>query len=351
MRPFTASRLPVLLWSAVAGFFAAAPGCTKAPPPPTTAVAALPAARVHTAVVHAETAPLLTEVSGTIRPLQRAQIAAKLMGAIEELPLTLGQRVRSGDLLARLAAGDVQARLAQAQSQLNLVRRELERERGLLAQGASTADTVRGLEDRIAVAQATVREAEVMLGYATIRAPFDGIVARKPAEAGDLATPGTTIVELEGTDAFQVEAAIPDSLATSLAPGTTFTAEVPVSGLRFSVTLAELSSAADPDARSVLARFTIPAGSAVRSGQFVRLQLPGPPVRAILVPITALTVAGQMERVFVVGENQRAVLRIVKSGATRADQVEILSGLDAGERVVISPPAGLRDGQPLDLLP
>lgn len=340
----------MVLWLVAAATLAAG-GCTKPPPAITAATAALPAASVRTAVARAETSPLLTEVSGTIRPLQRAQIAAKLMGAIEELPLTLGQRVRAGDLIARLAAGDVQARLTQAQSQLNLVRRDLERERGLLAHGASTADTVRGLEDRLAVTQATVREAEVMLGYATIRAPFDGIVARKPAEAGDLATPGTTLVELEGTDAFQVEAAIPDSLAASLTPHSVLTAEVPVTGLRFPVKLAELSSAADADARSVLARFTVPAGSAVRSGQFVRLQLPGPPVRAILVPSTALSTAGQMERVFVVGENQRAVLRIVKSGAARGGEVEIVSGLDAGERVVVSPPPGLRDGQPLDLLP
>lgn len=351
MRPSSASRLSVLLWPVAVVALATAASCAKPPPTSAAVTAALPAAPVRTAVARAETAPLLTEVSGMIRPLQRAQLAAKLMGAIEELPLTLGQRVRAGDVIARLAAGDINARLAQTQSQLNLVRRDLERERGLLAQGASTADTVRGLEDRLAVTQATVREAEVMLGYATIRAPFDGIVARKPAEAGDLATPGTTLVELEGTDAFQVEAAIPDSLAATLAPNLTLTAEVPVTGLRFSVTLAELSSAADADARSVLARFTVPAGVAVRSGQFVRLQLPGPPVRAILVPITALSVAGQMERVFVVGENQRAVLRIVKSGATRGDQVEILSGLDAGERLVVSPPAGLRDGQPLDLLP
>ena len=60
---------------------------------------------------------------------------------------------------------------------------------------------------------------------------------------------------------------------------------------------------------------------------------------------------GQMERVFVVGPNNRAVLRLVKSGATRGDRVEILSGLDDGERVVVAPPAALREGQTLELLP
>ena len=99
--------------------------------------------------------------------------------------------------------------------------------------------------------------------------------------------------------------------------------------------MAELSSAADAGARSVLAKLTVPAGTAVRSGQFVRVLLVGAPSRALLVPSAALSPLGQMERIFVVGPNNRAVLRLVKSGAPRADRIEILSGLDDGERVVI----------------
>ena len=106
-----------------------------------------------------------------------------------------------------------------AQSQLNVVNRDLERERSLLSKGAATADGVRSLEDRLTLTQAMVREAEIMLGYATIRAPFDGVVSRKPANAGDFASPGMPLLELEGTDAFQVEAAVPDSLAAALQPG------------------------------------------------------------------------------------------------------------------------------------
>jgi RND family efflux transporter MFP subunit len=326
-------------------------GCGKPPHGSGVAAAPLPAAQVRVASVRAENLPVITEVSGTIRPLQRAQIAAKLMGTIEEFPLILGQRVRAGEVVARISAGEITARVAQAKSQLNVVRRDLARERDLLAKGASTADLVRSLEDRLTLTEAMAHEAEVMLGYATIRAPFDGVVSRKPANAGDLAAPGLTLLEIEGTGAFQVEAAIPDSFAASLTPGTTLAVEVPAAGLAFQAPLAELSSATDPNARSVLARFTVPAGTAVRSGQFARVQLPGSPVRVLLAPATALSTLGQMERVFVVGENNRAVLRLVKSGATRGSSLEILSGLDDGERVVVAPPAGLREGQPLEILP
>jgi hypothetical protein len=142
------------------------------------------------AAARLESHATITEITGTIRPVQRARLAAKLMGAIEELPVGLGQKVRAGDLLVKISAGEITARVAQAQAQLNVARRDLERERDLLTKGASTADLVRGLEDRFAMTQAMMREAEVMLTYATIRAPFDGLIARKPANLGDLAAPG-----------------------------------------------------------------------------------------------------------------------------------------------------------------
>ncbi len=328
-------------------------GCGKHPAPSasTDSAAALPPAKVRLATVRAENLPVVTAITGTIRPLRQAQIAAKLMGAIDELPVTLGQSVRTGDLLVKISAAEITARVAQAQSQLNVARRNLERERDLLGKGASTADLVRGLEDRLTLTQAMVREAEVMLGYATIRAPFDGVISRKLANAGDLASPGLTLLQLEGTGAFEVEAALPDSFASNLNVGAILAISVPATGIAFKAPIAELSPAADAGARSILAKLTVPAGTAVRSGQFVRVELPGPSVRTLLVPAAALSPHGQMERIFVAGENNRAVLRLVKSGATRGDHREIVSGLSDGERVVVAPPAGLREGQTLEVLP
>lgn len=343
---------PLVALGAASLLFAAS--CAK-PPPAGPSAPILPPAKVRLATARVADVPVITEVSGTIRPVQRALIAARIMGTIEELPVTLGQAVRAGDLLARLAATEVAARLAQAQSQLNVARRDLDRERALLEKGASTADTVRGLEDRLALTQALVREAEAMLGYATIRAPFDGVVARKPAEAGDLAAPGQTLLEIEGTGAFQVEAPVPDSLAATLQPGARLDVVIAASGVAFPATVAELSSAADPGARSVLVRLTVPTGTRVRSGQFARVSLPGTSVRTVLVPVNAVTTFGQMERVFVAGADQRAELRLVRTGATHrtgdGPQVEIMSGLAGDERIVLAPPATLREGQPLETAP
>ncbi len=315
------------------------------------AVASLPPVRVRTALIRSESVPALIEITGTVQPVRRATLAAKLMGSIEELPVALGQSVRTGDLLVKISAGEISARLTQAQAQLDQAQRDLTRERDLLQRNASTADMVRNLETRVTLSGAAVQEAATMLGYAVLRAPFDGTIARKFVEVGDLASPGAPLLEIEGAGAFQVEAGIPDSLAGALKIGATADITIASADITFAAPLAELSSAADANAHTVTAKFTVPAEVTVRSGQFARLQIPGAPIQALLAPATAVARTGQMECVFVADSGNRAVLRLVKTGAARGDRLEILSGLDAGERVVLTPPAGLREGQALEVQP
>jgi RND family efflux transporter MFP subunit len=280
-------------------------------------------------------------------------IASKVMGGISELPVTLGQRVKSGDLLVKIFSADLAARVTLARTQLSVARRDLEREENLLAKGARTSETVRNLKDHVTTSEAMLRDAEVQLGYAELRAPFDGVVARRLVNAGELAESGQPLIELEGAADFEVEASIPDSLIAPLAPGATLTCEA--AGAVFVGTLREISSSADTATRTVGVKIAVPDGTRVRSGQFVRVRVPGTSVRTLRIPAAAVSVSGQMERVFVVGENNRAALRLVKTGGAHGSgeqqTVEILSGLAASDRVVIAPPAGLRDGQPLEVQP
>lgn len=171
--------------------------------------------------------------------------------------------------------------------------------------------------------------------------------ARRYANAGDLAAPGQPLLELEGTADFQVEAGVPDSLVAGLAPGQALS----VSGTAgFAATIAEISSSSDTQARTVTVKLAVPADAPVRSGQFVRVLVPAGQARTLLVPAAAVSLVGQMERVFVV-QDGRAVLRLVKTGARHNGRVEILSGLGAGETVVAPSVAGLREGQPVEIHP
>ena len=311
----------------------------------------LPPIKAQVVTVRIETVPVLIDITGTVQAVERAQLAAKVMGSIDDMPFTLGQRVKRGDPLVTISAGEIKARVAQAESQFNQASRDLARERELLSKGASTAAMVKDLEDRCAGAEAMLRETKVMLSYATIQAPFDGVIARKFANVGDLASPGLPLLEVDGISRFEVEAGVPDSLAGDLAVGMALNVQIPAMGGPFVGKISEVASAADPNAHTVTVKITVPDSATVRSGQFVKLQIPGAPIRALLAPWAAVTTLGQMERVFVVESDNRAVLRLVKTGTRRGEQVEILSGLDDGDRVVLAQPAGLREGQTLEIQP
>jgi len=315
----------------------------------TAAAAALPPVRVHLAPVQAEMLPHFTEVTGTIRPVHRAVLAAKVMGAITHLPVALGQQVQQDEILVKLYSAEAAARVTQARAQLNVAERDYEREHALLQRGASTAESVRTLQDRLTGCTAALREAETQLGYTEIRAPFAGVIARKPVQSGDLAVPGQPLLELEGTSAFEIEACIPDSLAGALQSGALFACDV--GGPNFAGSLREISSSTDPATRSIGVKIAVPADASVRSGQFTRIQVPGSLHSALLVPSSAVSVRGQLERVFVVGAGKKAVLRLVKTGPQLGDRTEILAGLTASDLVVVDPPASLRDGQPLEEAP
>jgi len=302
---------------------------------------------VATARVEAVALPRHQPVAGTVRPVERAVIAARIMGTVSVRPPALGTRVAASEILLTLSAGELSARLEQARATLAQLERERAREASLLEQGASTAESVRLLEDRRRAAVAAVEEAAALWAYTAVTAPFAGVVTRRHVEAGDLATPGAPLLELEGVDHLRVEVPVPETLP-ALAPGTELAVEI--EGTALAGRLAEFSPAADPGTRTRLAQVDLPAGAAARSGQFVRVRWPAESAPALLVPADVVSRFGQMERVYVVRDG-RAELRLVRTGATVGDRVQILAGLDAGEIVVNAPPAALRDGQPLEIRP
>lgn len=332
--------LPLLALSLVTG-------CTrKDPVSATPETGSLP---VQTSAVVRETLPAVIEMPATVRPAERAVISAKLTGTIAALPWGLGQEVNAGELLVTLSVPETEARVRQAQAQLAEAERAAARERTLVAKGVNPPDTLRDAEDRLRFAQAGLAEAEAMLAHTAIRAPFAGVVTEKHVLPGDLATPGLPLLALESTSHLRAEGTVPEQAAASLRIGDSLPVVVHDGATAIEGRIEELSAAPDAVSRSVLVKVALPAGS-VRSGQFARLQVAAGRTETLFVPAAALTRFGQMERVFVV-EDGRAVLRLVKTGRATGDRIEILSGLNAGEQVVLAPPAALRDGQPVTTQP
>lgn len=279
---------------------------------------------------------------GTVHPSEQADVAAKIMATVETADFTIGQTVREGQVLVVLRADEIDARVEQASAALAQIERNLDRERSLLQQNATTAEAVRTLEDQQRLAQAQLSEAGTMQGYKQIRAPYNGTITAKMVRRGDLASPGTPLLTIDGDGPRQIHVQVPDTLS-AMSRGSRVT--VLADNKEIEATLAEWSPAADPQSRSRLAKLSV-TDADLRSGQYVGVNWPAGKTSSMWIPREALSVVGQMERVFTVADGA-ARLNLVRTGLAMDGKVQITSGLEMESEVVLNPEGSLIDGQPV----
>lgn len=305
---------------------------------------------VETKIVGFEPHRATEDVVGTVRSKQRAVIQAKVSGRIMKYVAIPGQMVKSGELLAELDAQEILARRAQVVAALEQADRDLARYKQLIATKAISQQDYDAADARQKVAVASLREVDTMLGYATVTAPFDGVITRKLAEIGDLAMPGKPLMEIEAPGSLRFEADLPEAMIDRVKLGDKM--QVRVASIQQSLegAASEISPIADASSRTFQVKFDLPAAAGLRSGQFGRVAIPMEEAKVLQVPREAVIKRGQMELVFVARDG-RATLRLVKTGSDLNGGVGILSGLEQGERIIVSDVAKLTDGQPITSQP
>jgi RND family efflux transporter MFP subunit len=172
------------------------------------------------------------------------------------------------------------------------------------------------------------------------------VVTQKLVEPGNMAVPGAPLLRIESGGAPRVEVRLDASRAAHVRPGDVVTASIELRGgnvTAVSGRVAEVARAVDAGAQTFLVKVDLPETSSAAAGTFARLRFPGPERTALVVPSTAIVRQGQLTSVFVV-DGDRTHLRLVTIGAADGERVEITAGLEAGERVVLSPPVTLVDG-------
>ncbi|HEX9047198.1 MAG TPA: efflux RND transporter periplasmic adaptor subunit [Verrucomicrobiae bacterium] len=310
----------------------------------------LPPVTVHLQAVTRQPVQSTEDVVGTVRPKLSAAIEAKISGRIVQMLVVPGQLVTNGELLVQLDAHEIQARYDQARAVRQQAESDLKRAADLMQQQILSAAEFDAAQSKFRVADAAANEAETLLGYTRITAAFDGVITRKLADVGDLAMPGKTLLQMENPQALRLEADVPEALLGNLKLGDKLTVSIASVAGEIAGTVAEMSPAADPNSRTFLVKLDLPNAAGLRSGQFGRVVVPVGETEAIRIPAAAVVQRGQMEMVFIAA-NDRAQMRLVKTGRHLGDDVEIVSGLDAGEKFVLDAPANLVDGQPLNLQP
>ena len=287
------------------------------------------------------------QVVGTVAPQLQAVVSAKVTGRITEMLAVPGMSVAAGEVLARIEAPQLEAGLARAEAALANAVAEAERFRALRDTGSVSQRDIDRVETALRMAQAERDQIRSQLDESMVVAPFAGRITRKHHDTGDLVLPGTPVCRIEDPSRLRFEMHVAESLAGGIVPGAVYAVEIEAAGCAGPGTVAEISPAADAGSRTFLVKLDLPTNDRLLAGQFGRALLPRGDKRAVLVPRAALLERGQLVFVAVVGEDQVARLRIVRTGAATGERVEILAGLDDGERILAEVPGGFVSGTPV----
>jgi RND family efflux transporter MFP subunit len=290
---------------------------------------------------------------GTIRAVHETSVASKLLAKVVEVNVQAGQPVAKDDVLVRLDDEDLQARLEQAQAAVAAARAardqaqfEYDRVKDLRDRNVASRIEFERVETALESAQAELeraeqarREAETILSYATIRSPMNGIVVDKKVEVGDTVGPGQVLVTLYDPTRMQLIASVRESLTQRLDVGQTINVRVDALNKTCEGQISEIVPEAQAASRSFQVKVTGPCPPGIYSGMFGRLLIPLDAQEVLVIPRSAVRRVGQLHLVDVADDD---VLRrrIVQVGRTFGDDIEILSGLRAGERVAVGAPAG-----------
>ena len=372
------------------------------------APAAGEAVRVTTEVVSASSVADRYEAVGTVNPKVTSVLASETMGQVTAVHVREGDRVRAGQVLveidARAATAQVskagagrreaeqsleevdrsiaaaEQSLTAAEAQANLARVTRDRYAKLLerrsvsrqefdemearhrvaaAQVESAKSSIaamrsrrRAVEARMDQAGADVQSAAIALTHQKVTAPFAGIVTKKSVEKGAMATPGTPLLTIDDDRAYRLEASVEEAFAGLVNVGDAVPVFIASLGdLRIEGRVGEISPASDPASRSLIVKIDLPATPGLRTGIFGRADFLRGERSALTVPRSALVERGQIVSVYVVDGEGKARLRVITTGKSTADRVDVLSGVAEGDRVVVVGADQLTDGRTVSETP
>jgi RND family efflux transporter MFP subunit len=290
----------------------------------------------------------------TAEAMHEADLGSKVSGQVTELNVDIGSRVNAGDVLARIAVPElIQARNA-AEARVVAQRSAYERTTELAERNSITQRALTEAKGRLDTAIAEKAEAEAEMAYATIQAPFDGVVTSRAIDPGDMvyqaSSPkgsGQPLLRVAKLDVIRVKTYVPERdstwvdvgdpavVAFDALPATTFAGKV-----------ARLSGVLDPSTRTMLVEVDLPnADGRIRPGFYGRTQITlERRDRVLALPTVAVRDDGGNAYVYVVAPDDTAKKTPVTLGLQDAGWVEIEAGLDGGERVIAGAVAGLNDG-------
>ena len=353
MRPSLASMLKPLAFS-LAILMA---GCTQQDDARTAQMT--PAREMSATVAKAQSVDMAVQmpVAGTVVAVESVQLSSRMMGYIRDLKVVEGQSVKKGELLFVIDPVDVQGAVAQAQQ--GLIQAEaamkdaqvdFERFEQLYKDEVVNRQQFEKMKlnydvakSRVAQARAALAQARGQFEYTQVTAPIDGVVTGKFANEGDMAAPGHPVVSVEDASRLQVQTSVSEAIFRHLSLGMAVDVEIEGQPKLLTAKVARLLPSADPVAHTYPVKLDIDAPG-LRSGTFARVLFTTGTRQVLAIPAKAVIQRAGIKGVFVVDSQGLAQYRMVRTGAQVDGMIEVLSGLQIGERVVTEGASQMQNG-------
>ncbi|MGP8246398.1 MAG: efflux RND transporter periplasmic adaptor subunit [Bryobacteraceae bacterium] len=359
-------------------------GCGGTEPNPK-AGSSQPAISVQAATVSVQQWPNIYEATGTVRARTAAALSSKVMAYVRQVDVQVGDRVREGQLLVTLDAQDLETNVRRAEaaeaevlsaipeadsgvagakanldlaqstfkrmeelaSKKSISNQEFDEASARLKSAQAGYEMARAkrtqLDSKRAEVQQEIRGARIMRDYTRISAPFSGVVTAKSVEPGNLAAPGAPLLTVERDGVYRLEASVDESKLPFVKTGQTVEVALESLDRRLSAHVSEIVPAVEAASRAYIVKIDLPAMANLRSGMFGRAFFPIGTRKVLTIPPQAMVEHGQLQSVFVM-DGGFAHARLVTTGERRQTEVEVLSGLSEGEKLVSPAPLELTDG-------
>jgi len=305
-------------------------------------------------------------ISGALQAEKEATVRAEVGGAVLEVNGEEGQSVRKGTLLARIDPGSLndavlsaESAVSSAKNALEVAVREEQRTGRLVEAGAlaernleTARNAVTAAQAQLADAQARLMAAREQVGKATIRAPINGVIAQRPANAGDVVTPGTVLFVIMDPSRLELQASVPAQELPFLRIGTTVDFEVRgASREHFLGRIERISPVADPVTRQVSIFVQVPnPGRRLVAGLYAEGRVATQRRRSLVVPVDAVDTTELNPWVLKVqdGKTERVEVRLGVEDR-RTERVEVVSGLSEGDLLLVGAAQQLTPGTPVNI--
>jgi len=307
-----------------------------------------------------------SSASGKLVAKSSVNVSTRMMGYITSFPIEVGQQVTKGQLLVAINNTDIQAKSAQidaqimqAQANFDIAKKDYERFKNLFNSQSASQKELDDMSARFQMAKAGLEAAKQMKNeinsqykYTNITAPVTGVVTSKFAQQGDLANPGMPLLSIESSSDLQAQLMVSESIISQLETGMPIDVIIKSTGEEVKGVIGEISPSSVQTGGQFIVKANIPNAKNLLAGMYVNAKFPVNSNRDsnsddnsnVIIPKSALVKKGQLVGVYTISDQNTAILRWLKIGNDHGDQVEVLSGLQVGEKFIVSAEGRLYNG-------